>query len=267
MKLFWGSDLHLDHIGIKKFNEFIDEVKNSCSQENSILLLTGDTTVAKHITAHHTALANACNGSTMFVLGNHDRWGSSFSESYLFSQQVTKNNRNASFMDDCDCLEIENGTYVVGDSGWYDGRNGLQTTPRFIMNDWFCINEYRGKEPFRTSAIIADARAKILEDKIRKGIASGAKKLIVLMHVPPFEESCRYMGRPSDDFALPWFSSQIFGDTLDQVAAEFPHVMFEVLCGHTHDAYVYQRKNNLKVSVAGAQYGDPKIKQWSPTLW
>jgi hydrogenase maturation factor len=75
------------------------------------------------------------------------------------------------------------------------------------------------------------------------------------------------MGRPSDTYALPWFSSQALADVIDQVAKEFSHVKFEVLCGHTHDRYEYKRDDNLFCYVTGAAYGAPYVREYTPRLW
>lgn len=263
----WISDAHLDHLGHTSYQEFIAEVKRECASPDTVLLITGDTTTGKRVEGDHYQLAGACAGKMLYVLGNHDRWNSGFAEVEKRLKGSSIHSPNATFMDTSDAIEIEPETFIVGDSGWYDGRNGLQGPPRLLMNDWFFIKEYIGKEPFKTSAQIADACAVRLEVKMRAAIASGAMRLIVLTHVPPYVESCRYLGNPSDTYALPWFSSQCIGDVLDQIAEEFFHVQIEVLCGHTHDPFDYKRKDNLTVHVVWAQYGDPRIVTWQPTLW
>jgi len=264
----WISDAHLDHLGAKDHQDFLALVKSECSSPDTILFVTGDTSTGSRVEGDHYKLAGACAGKMMFVLGNHDRWNSSFADvDRRLKAMLSSFAQNASFMDASDPIEIEHETFVVGDSGWYDGRNGLQGPPRFLMNDWFFIKEYLGREPFQASAQFADACAKRLEAKMRAAIAAGAMRLIVLTHVPPFVEACRHLGNPSDTYALPWFSSQCIGDVLDQIAEEFFHVNIEVLCGHTHDRFYYKRKDNLAVHVAWAEYGDPRIVSWQPTLW
>jgi predicted MPP superfamily phosphohydrolase len=262
----WASDLHLDHLNNKKYSNFITKIQNECTN-NSILLITGDTTVGQSIIKHHYELAKACSGKMLFVLGNHDRWNSSFLEVNDDLNNYAKHMPNAYFLDQVDYFKIESSLFVVGDSGWYDGRNGLQQQIRFYMNDWSLINELIGHNPFHINAYFADICAKRLEEKINLVIKKGADRVIILTHVPPYVETCRYLGQPSDDFALPWFSSKCMGDMLDHVAEKFTHIKFEVLSGHTHESFDYKRKENLIVHVASARYGDPQINKWQPTLW
>jgi predicted phosphohydrolase len=263
----WISDAHLDNLGAKDYQDFIAQVKSKCSSHDTVLLITGDTTTGRRIEADHCQLAGACAGKMLYVLGNHDRWNSSFADVNKRIKSSSVHSPNASFMDLVDHVEVEPETFIVGDSGWYDGRNGLQGQPRFIMNDWFFIQEYIGKEPFKASAQLADACAARLEAKMRDAIAKGAMRLIVLTHVPPFVEACRHLGNPSDMYSLPWFSSQCIGDVLDQISEEFFHVQIEVLCGHTHSHATYKRHDNLHVSVKDAEYGSPEISSWKPELW
>jgi len=264
----WVSDAHIDHLANQDLLDFLSQIKKECSDPDTILFLTGDTTTGRTVEGDHYKIAGVCAGKMMFVLGNHDRWNSSFADvERRVATMVANHASNATFMDVSEPIEIEPETFVVGDSGWYDGRNGLQGPPRFLMNDWFLIKEYLGREPFQASAQFADACAARLEAKMRSAIAAGAKRLIVLTHVPPFVEACRHLGKPSDTYALPWFSSECIGDAIDQIAEEFFRIKIEVLCGHTHDQFYYKRKDNLAVHVAYSEYGDPRIVNWQPTLW
>lgn len=270
MKYILGSDLHLDHLSNEELREFLSRVSTICNDPDAVLLLTGDISQQSRLWEHVDLVAQASRGRVLYVLGNHDLWGGSFADVNRRLRPHGLSNGHAVFMDLVDRVQIEQDLCVVGDTGWYDGRNGLQGNPRFIMNDWFFITEYRNnqsKSEHAFSAVIADARAAIIDKKLRDAVAAGNKRIVFLTHVPPWVETCRHMGRPSDDYALPWFSSRIIADTLDQVANEHPDVKFEILCGHTHDGYRWHRGVNMHVHVTGATYGAPYVHEWAPTLW
>lgn len=268
MNYLWASDLHLDHLGGREYQNFIFQLKNLCKLENKVLLCTGDTSAGTRVERDHAKIAEACNDSKFYyVLGNHDRWNSSFAETNKNLTQLQNEYSNACFMDLVDYVKLEDGTFVVGDSGWYDGRNGNQGNLDILMNDWWYIKEFIGYEPRQLSAKIADASAKKLETKLHNAIAAGAKQIIVLTHVPPYAEASRHLGKPCDDSGLPWFSCKCIGETIDMISDNNLEVKFEILCGHTHEAFQYRRTNNLNVQVAGAYYGNPKIVTWKPTLW
>jgi predicted phosphohydrolase len=260
------TDVHLDHLSPLELKEFFKKV-NEASTFETIMLVTGDITTARRLYEHIDGLGQACRGKMLYVLGNHDRWAGSLANCERDLRLHNRVDGHSVFMDVVDRVQLDVKTCVVGDSGWYDGRNGLQGNPQMILNDWFYVEEYRGKDPRKCSAEIADKRARILEAKLRAAVAAGNERVVVLTHVPPFVESAKHMGRPSDDYALPWFSSQVIGDAIDQVAKEFFYVKFEVLAGHTHSKCSYMRDDNLNVTVGAADYGNPRVDPWKPTLW
>lgn len=269
MKLILGSDLHLDHLSPQEKVEFLERLKRECDDPDAVLLLTGDITSGRTLFEHLDNIAQSSRARVLYVLGNHDFWGISFAEANRVLRPHGLVNGHAVFMDLVDRVQLEEDLCVVGDTGWYDGRNGLQGAPQFIMNDWFFISEYKNSQTSERafSAKIADARAATLEKKLRDAVAAGNNRIIVLTHVPPWVESCRHLGRPSDIYALPWFSSKAIADVIDQVAKEFFRVKFEVLCGHTHDRYEYKRDDNLFCYVTGAAYGAPYVREYKPRLW
>ncbi len=267
MPYAWITDPHLDHLSPEELKDFHRQVRDNTTMDTT-LLVTGDITTSRRLFEHIDGLGQACRGKMLYILGNHDRWGSSLAQCERDLRPHNLPQGHSVFMDLVDSIELEEGLHVVGDSGWYDGRNGLQGNPRMILNDWFYVEEYKGKNERSCSAEIADRRAKILEEKLRKVCASDkTKHVIVITHVPPYPEAALHMGRPGDDYAQPWFTSRVIGDVLDQVAKEFFWVKFEVLCGHTHSRAHYKHDDNLVVTTGEAQYGDPRIVPWKPTLW
>lgn len=267
MKYAYCTDVHLDHLDPSELKRFYDEVRDATTMD-TIMLVTGDITTSCKLFEHIDGLGQACRGKMLYVLGNHDRWGSSLAQCERDLRPHGVPQGHSVFMDLVESIELEEGLHVVGDSGWYDGRNGLQGNPKMILNDWFCIQDYKGKDERRCSAEIADGRAKVLEAKLRAVCASDkTTRVVVLTHVPPFPEAAFHMGRMGDDYAQPWFTSRVIGDVLDQVAKEFYWVKFEVLCGHTHSRAHYKRDDNLVVSTGQAQYGAPRVVIWAPTLW
>ncbi len=260
------TDCHLDHLNAEELAIFYAKVRDNTTMDTT-LLVTGDITTSRRLFEHIDELGQACRGKMLYILGNHDRWGSSLAQCERDLRPHGLLQGHSVFMDLVDRIQIEESLCVVGDSGWYDGRNGLQGNPKMILNDWFHIKEYRGQNERTCSAAIADRCARRLEAKLRAACEVKNDRVIVLTHVPPFPEAALHMGRPGDDYAQPWFTSQAIGDVLDQVAKEYPGVKFEVLCGHTHSRAHYRRDENLIITTGEAQYGDLRISTWSPTLW
>lgn len=266
MKYVHCSDLHLDHAKSESLKSFF-EWTNKNVDSDTTLLVTGDITSSRFLQEHLCALSDNCSGKVLFVLGNHDYWDSCIAQVERDVRKTVSLRKNIVFMDDVDKQVLEDGVVIVGDSGWYDCRLGR--TGRFVMNDWSLITDFR--RPFRSkealSTSLADARVDKLKNKISKAISSGAKKIVVLTHVPPFAEVALYKGQPSSEWSLPVFTCKILGESLLDISQKHEDVNVEVLCGHTHDAASLCFADNLRVTVASANYGYPSAQFWSPKLF
>ena len=109
---------------------------------------------------------------------------------------------------------------------------------------------------------LADADAMQLKQNLQSAIKRfSPRKIVVLIHVPPFKESCMHEGKISNDDYLPFFSSKMTGDVLLEIARANPEVDFLVLCGHTHSSSYYQPLDNLIVKSGGAEYYNPIIQE------
>lgn len=157
---------------------------------------------------------------------------------------------------------------MVGHDGMYDARAG-QPGMEFAMADFFMPNgildlaaalALSSRQLFEILGRLAQASANHITAGVRSAIADGAKRIIVLTHVPPFPEVSYFRGRPSQPRALPWYVNLTLGDALLALVAEHPTVEIEVLAGHTHGARVYQPRATLTVHVGGARYGRPQFQ-------
>lgn len=109
---------------------------------------------------------------------------------------------------------------------------------------------------------LADNDAEILENNMHLAIQEHLpKKIIVLVHVPPFKESCMHEGKISNDDYLPFFASKITGDVLLNAAKTNPDINFLVLCGHTHSSSYYKPLHNLTVKAGNVEYGKPIVQE------
>lgn len=269
MAFFIVSDPHMDHADDRSLDIFLRNV-NDCTSAQDILMITGDISTSRKLHAHLELLSRSSNARLLYVLGNHDYWGSSIASTNDSLSMHDGTNGNPTFMDHVDVVHIDDSTCVVGESAWYDGRLGQQGEPTFIMNDWYKIQEfYDGNESTvrQISARIADSAAERLRAKLQIAHSRGYKRIIVMTHYPTHEGSCMHLGRPSDHYALPWFSSKVTGDVIDEFSLAHSEIMLEVVCGHTHSPCKYRASGNVMVSVTGASYGCPRIIDWHPVLW
>ncbi|MBF13339.1 MAG: hypothetical protein CMF46_03130 [Legionellales bacterium] len=109
---------------------------------------------------------------------------------------------------------------------------------------------------------LADNDAERLEKNLQLAAQEHlTKKIIVLVHVPPFRESCMHEGEISNDDYLPFFASKITGDVLLGAAKANPKIEFLVLCCHTHSSSFYKPLDNLTVKAGSVEYGKSIVQE------
>ena len=273
----WATDIHLDHVRKDKvYRKFFDSILYS---DDKIVLLTGDLSICEQHRSkkipkliHHLGmLSDACAGKEVYyVLGNHDYWFSSINAVRLVIPTIEEEHPNLHWTASQSYFDLGEGTYLVGHDGWYDF--GYQDIPRMGgMNDWNFIQDFRravmqalppgNHEPSikELAQRLATEGAAHVEQGIEEAIKVGAKRVLVMTHVPPFVENSLYQGRV-DDAWVGCYTSKIMGDMLLKAAKENPTTEFLVLCGHSHGKAVHQPEPNLTCLTGHSEYGAPKLQ-------
>jgi hypothetical protein len=101
---------------------------------------------------------------------------------------------------------------------------------------------------------------------VREARDQGARRILIITHVPPFLEASYFRGRPSEAKAAPFYVNQVLGETLLELADANPRLKLEVYAGHTHGRRTYQPRKNLTVRVGNARYGRPPTFQEQITV-
>ena len=167
-----------------------------------------------------------------------------------------------------DLVQLDNNTLLIGEDCWADGRYGNYANSAIMLNDSRIIQELREGSVIGKYQLL-DAMQKLADNdamRLNKNLQSAIqqyspKKIIALVHVPPFRESCMHEGEISNDDYLPFFASKITGDVLLETAKSNPEIDFLVLCGHTHSSSYYQPLDNLTVKAGNAEYYNPTIQE------
>lgn len=168
-------------------------------------------------------------------------------------------------------LPLTDSVVLLGQDGWADARYGDYDNSLMAMNDSRFIEDLllarqQGAQSLKAAMQrLADDDAKQLADNLKQALITyKPKQIIIVTHVPPFQEACFHRGQPTSNDIIPFYTSKAIGDILLQAAMDNPLTEFKVLCGHTHGQAFYQPTHNLHVHVGGVTYGDPKIQAvWS----
>jgi predicted MPP superfamily phosphohydrolase len=283
MRYAFLTDIHLDCLTHEKLNDFLV----TCADPSiDGYLISGDIGTGPNICNFLRVMQDAWQKPILFCLGNHDFWHSAVStvstNVRVLARESELDPPSLTYVSAQSFVTLTPETALVGHDGWYDGLHGDARNSRFLMNDWWNIKEFKDVlEPLSTiqykkgPRLDMPSRMKIIElcqrlaseaaSHVRNGInvalAQGKyKNIVILTHVPPWQEAHIHEGRPGGDQAAPWFTSKIMGDMLEGAAKKYPDVEFTVLCGHTHGRTDVQISQNLTCRVGGADYIKPEIQ-------
>lgn len=265
MKLIWLTDIHLNFLNYEKRLEFYQTIeKESCDK----ILISGDIADASILSKVLLEMIDTIKKPIYFVHGNHDFYMSSITRVKNKIKKLTKSKNLLHWLPATGSQRLTKNIYLVGQDGWADGRYGNYKKSPVVLNDSKLISELnqsrkKGKNfLLKKMQKLADKDAKNLKQDILNTInAHKPKKIIILTHVPPYKEACKYKGNPTNKDILPFYASLATGKVLFRIAQKNRDIKFLVLCGHTHSKANFQPLNNLSVSVGQAQYYSPKIQK------
>ncbi len=260
-KVAWLTDIHLDHIddaGIESFCEMILSHSPDC------ILIGGDLSTAPRLLSDLQLLDSYFPVPTFFVLGNHDYYFGSIAHVRRELLERTAYFSNLRWLPQQGVVPLCEDTCLIGHGSWADGRFGNYEKSKVLLNDYIHIQEFVGlNSADRLSLLntLGDEAAEFFRSNLPLTI-DRYRKVIVLTHVPPFQEACWYEGRISDENFLPHFSCKAVGIALQEFMLKYPQKEMLVLCGHTHGEGIVEMQNNLIVKTGGAVYGKPGLQEF-----
>lgn len=263
-KLIWLTDIHLNFLEEEERAIFYDEILKS---KGDAVLITGDIAEAPTVVELLSEMAAHIKKPIYFVVGNHDYYRGKISEVREALTTLTQVHEQLFWLPASGIQALDHNTILLGQDAWADGRLGDYQNSRVTLNDSRLIADLHqatllGKTPLlEKMQSLADIDARNLEIDLSKALALNPQKIIVLTHVPPFQEVCLYNEQFTNDNWLPFFSSKATGDVLLRAATNSPAVEFVVLCGHTHSKANYKPLANLSVNAGQAEYYQPEIQK------
>jgi UDP-2,3-diacylglucosamine pyrophosphatase LpxH len=259
--LLWASDIHLDFLqpekAIKSFGEYLRKENPKADG----LIITGDIAVGVSLVSSLEELSDGFGLPIYFVLGNHDRYYSSFKEVELEVNKLVNRRKNIYWINN-NVIDLSNKIKLIGCDGWYDARYGFGADSNILLSDWDLIKDLTSckyDKCFREilNRECADGFAKQLSETLNS--ISNVNHVIITTHIPPYIGAAWHEGKISDNNSLPWFSSKATGDAIDRFAAENLDVSVTVLCGHTHSPGIYRPSENVVVYTGKAEYYYPAL--------
>jgi 3',5'-cyclic AMP phosphodiesterase CpdA len=260
MRVAWLTDLHLNFLSASEIGTFLDNVRED---EPDVVLISGDTGEARSLQELLGRIEARLQRPIYFVLGNHDFYYGSIHGVRAAVARQAQESRWLTWLTGGRIIPLTADTALIGHDSWADGRCGDYEHSDVLMNDYLLIEEFAGlNKRGRLDRLhaLGDAAAAYFSTLLPLALMQH-RRIILVTHVPPFQEACWHEGQISDDNFLPHFVCKAAGDAMRTVMAANPDRNLLVLCGHTHGEGEAQILPNLRVLTGGAEYGAPEVQR------
>lgn len=258
-KLVWATDLHLDAVNVRQHRFFFDLILN---YQPDAVLIGGDISNGANSLKYLRHLSKLIHKPFYFVLGNHDFYYGSIVKTRKLADQIAAEFPTLRYLTSNGVVPLTEKTALIGHDGWADGRAGNFLTSTIQLNDYFLIEELKSLLPqdrlLKLNQFGSEA-ADFLQKRLLEAFMK-YERVILLTHVPPFQEACIYEGHPSDDNWAPHFVSFAVGEMLRKIMQENPAKEVLVLCGHSHFGNDITILPNLRVVTGHSELGAPSVQ-------
>jgi 3',5'-cyclic AMP phosphodiesterase CpdA len=260
VRLGWVTDLHFNFVTDTQVEQFCEQLAGTAFDA---LLVGGDTGEAASFVRYLTTLESRLDHPIYFVLGNHDSYRGSIAGSRAAAKQLSDGSRWLRWLPSTGIVALSDRTCLIGHDGWADGRGGDYANSTVMLNDYRLIEELTGLSHEARGARLGTLgdEAALYLGRTCTAALERFERVIVLTHVPPFNEACWHEGQISNDAWLPHFACPTAGRALVRALDDRPACLVSVLCGHTHGAGEADILPNLHVSTGGAVYGAPTLQR------
>lgn len=258
-QLVWITDIHANSSEKSAIKRLEEEVRATSA---SAILIGGDICDGPHTLSFLCDFQKETGKEIFFVLGNHDYYGASIEKIKKTSSDFSTREPNFSYLSAEGVVAFSDKTALVGHDGWADARAGDFLGSTVTLADYELIQELK---PLKKEALQKKLQ-QLGEQAARELLPSLTTAMerypfvILLTHVPPFEEVCCYHGVRCDANWGPHFVCQAVGKMILKVAKKFQGSELLVLCGHSHSAAEVQIAPNVRAVAGEVELGNPVIQ-------
>lgn len=258
-RLIWSTDLHLDAVDKGQCRLYFDLM---AAYEPDIVLIGGDISNGIGSLTHLRNLAKLIDKQFYFVLGNHDFYYGSIANIREEARLLSREMPQIQYLTDNGIAPLSEKTALIGHDGWSDGRAGDFLNSDVMLNDYFFIEELKRltqEERLLKLNQLGNEAAEYLQMKLMESLKN-YDRVVLLTHVPPFEEACFYEGLPCDANWAPHFVGYATGQALEKVMRDHPNKELLVLCGHSHWGNDLHILPNFRVVTGHSDLGSPNVQ-------
>ena len=261
MKLLWLTDLHLDRADDKNRKVFY----NTLARTNAdAVVITGDISDAAGLPGLLRDLGQTFGARPVnFVLGNHEFYGSCFSDVDQAVAAVCKEQSNLQHLGHGEIIPLADGSALVGHRGWADGRAGWSNRSAVYNPDHTSIADLCGlskRAVFGRMEELGKASGQYFRDVLPYALRC-YERVWVATHVPPFTQAAFYNGQLCGRHHQPYYTNWSAGCAIQGISKHFPKSRMTVLCGHTHSPAHVRISEQVQVLAGEARPGWPQAQK------
>ncbi len=230
--------------------------------ECDAMLVGGDVSNGLGSLNYLTKIQKAVQKPLYFVLGNHDYYYGSIDNIRKEASKLSQEHPDLCYLSAAKVIPLSEKTALIGHDGWSDGRAGNYAKSDVLLNDYFLIAEIKNLNAkdrlVKLNELGAEA-AHFLSVHLKEALKH-FESVVLLTHVPPFEECCISMGVSADPNWTPHFVGQLTGKHLEEIMRKHPNKKLLILCGHSHWGNDIQILPNLRVVTGHSDLGNPYVQ-------
>lgn len=258
-KIVWMCDLHLDAAEQHVVQQLLYDLS---ALKPDLILIGGDTSNGYTALRNLLSISQAIDKDLYFVLGNHEFYHGSISNTRELAQKLTHSYKQIHYLTKEHIVELTPNIALVGHDGWSDARAGNFMNSIIALHDYTLIDDLKNltKDKLRLKLHqLGNQAARDIEKKLTEALKKYSH-VIILTHTPPFQDACLYDKEISDDNWAPHFVCKAMGDILLKIMKAHPSKQAIVFCGHSHQLADISILPNLRVMVAESTLGAPQIQ-------
>ena len=190
MKLAWLTDIHLNFLDHAKRHFFYERIIEKAPKG---ILISGDIAEAPSICDVLIEMEKTLSCPIYFVLGNHDYYCGQIEVVRQNIISLTNKVKNLHWLGHAGVMPLTTDTILLGQDGWADGRLGDYHHSSIRLNDERLIADFFQQKCLSHDRLLAtmqkwaDQDARQLHHDLQTAALTGAARLIVITHVPPFK--------------------------------------------------------------------------------
>lgn len=260
MRLAWLTDIHLNFLSSAEIEQFFDNV---AEDDPDVIVISGDIGEASSVTGFLEWMETRFQRPIYFVLGNHDFYYGSIRGVRQEVTQIAHESEWLTWLTGGRIVPLTDDTALIGHDGWADGRSGDYDHSSILMSEYLLVEELAGlsrRGRLEKLHAFGDAAAAYFGTLLPLALTQ-FRRVIAVMHPPPFPDAAWHEGQRSSDEFLPHLVCTAAGQTLRAVMQQHPTHELLVLCGHTHGEGEVAILPNLTVLTGGAEYRRPEVQR------